>query len=53
MFHTILRKLGVERTIAAILMIAVGVGILIWPRLLTSFIAVYLIVVGVIKLITD
>jgi|ETN01SMinimDraft_4_1059930.scaffolds.fasta_scaffold02283_8 uncharacterized membrane protein HdeD (DUF308 family) len=47
-----LKRFGISETISAILMIAVGVTILIWPNLLTTLIAVYLIVVGVVKLIS-
>ena len=47
-----LKKVGISETFAAVLMIAVGVAVLIWPKLLTTLIAVYLIVVGVVKLIS-
>ena len=53
MFHTLLRKLGMERTVAAILMIVVGALILAFPNLLERLIATYLIIVGIVKLISD
>jgi len=48
-----LKRLGISKTFAAVLMIAIGVAILIWPKLLTTLIAVYLIIVGVVKLVSD
>ncbi len=47
-----LKRIGLSETFAAVLMVAVGVAILIFPKLLTTLIAVYLIVVGIVKLIS-
>jgi len=47
-----LKKIGIGDTFASVLMIGIGVTILIWPNLLTTLIAVYLIVVGVVKLVS-
>ena len=47
-----LKKIGIGNTFAAVLMIGIGAAILIWPKLLTTLIAVYLIVVGVVKLVS-
>jgi len=47
-----LRRFGISDTFSSVLMITIGVAILIWPKLLTTLIAVYLIIVGVVKLVS-
>ena len=49
--HKMLRKLGIGNTIASVLMIFIGVGILWKPELLAYLVALYMIVVGILKLI--
>ena len=51
--HRLLRKLGISGTVASILMIAFGVLILFFPDLLARLIAIYLIVVGIVKLFPE
>jgi uncharacterized membrane protein HdeD (DUF308 family) len=48
-----LKRIGIGETFSAVLMIAVGVLVLIWPKLLTTLIAVYLIIVGIVKLVSN
>ena len=47
------RRMGMSETFSAVLMVAFGVAILLWPTLLNKLIAIYLIVVGVVKLIPE
>lgn len=51
--HKFLRKLGMGRMAASFVMIAFGVLVIIYPDLLAQLIAAYLIIVGLIKLISD
>ena len=51
--HKLLKKLGISETFASVLMIVFGVLIL-WNRdLLAVLVALYLILVGIIKLIPE
>lgn len=51
--HRLLQKLGISGTVASVLMIAFGVLIWIYPDMLAKLIAIYLVVVGVVKLIPE
>ena len=50
MVYRILKKLGISGTVASILMILVGIAIWFYPGLLEKLLAVYLVVVGIIRL---
>ena len=51
--HSLLKKLGISNTIASILMIIFGVLIWVYPDLLARLVAIYLVVVGLLKLIPE
>lgn len=51
--HRLLRKLGIGNTAASILLIGFGVAIWVRPDLLARLIAIYLVIVGIIKLFPE
>jgi len=51
--HKLLKKFGINRQVASIIMIAAGIGIWYNPEWLAQLFAIYLIVIGIIKLIPE
>jgi len=49
----ILRQIGINENIAAIMMIAFGIVIYWRPDLLARLIAIYLVIVGIVKLLPE